>query len=80
MTSPKQTAAIVIGDKMSMFKAWSAKGKGGFTSSVHLGVIGKVSLQGDYISFITGQQLIGTVGIKVDAKRNILWVANPIVL
>lgn len=56
--------------------AWSAKENIFFTGSVHRGVIGKVTSQGDYTAFITDKQLIGTVGIKVDATRNILWVAN----
>lgn len=56
--------------------AWSASEKAFFVTSVHHGVIGKVTQQGNYTPFITDKQLIGTVGIKVDAARNILWVAN----
>lgn len=56
--------------------AWSAKANTFFVGSVHRGIIGKVNQQGGYSPFITDKQLIGTVGVKVDAKRNILWVAN----
>jgi sugar lactone lactonase YvrE len=56
--------------------AWSAKQNAFFVTSVHRGVIGKLSKAGSYTPFITDEQLIGTVGIKVDAERNILWVAN----
>ena len=56
--------------------AWSAKENTFFVGSVHRGIIGKVNQQGNYSPFITDKQLVGTVGVKVDAKRNILWVAN----
>jgi sugar lactone lactonase YvrE len=56
--------------------AWSAKENVFFVSSVHRGVIGKVSMQGKYTPFITDEKLVGTVGLKLDTKHNILWVAN----
>lgn len=56
--------------------AWSAQENSFFVTSVHRGVIGKVSNAGTYTPFITDKQLIGSVGIKVDSKRNLLWVAN----
>ena len=56
--------------------AWSPQENTFFVTSVHRGVIGKLNKTGTYRPFITDKQLIGTVGIKVDAQRNILWVAN----
>lgn len=56
--------------------AWSAQENVFFATSVHHGVIGKITPQGKYTPFITDQELIGTVGIKLDTKHNILWVAN----
>jgi sugar lactone lactonase YvrE len=55
---------------------WSAQENTFFVTSVHRGVIGKVSQEGTYTPFITDKKLIGSVGITLDSKRNILWVAN----
>lgn len=56
--------------------AWSAKQNVFFVSSIRHGIVGKVSKQGKYTPFITDEKLVSSVGIVVDAKRNILWVAN----
>ena len=56
--------------------AWSAKDNVFFVSSVHHGTIGKVTMQGKYTPFITDEKLVASVGVKLDAKHNILWVTD----
>jgi sugar lactone lactonase YvrE len=55
--------------------AWHPAQKVFFVSSVHTGTIGKVSPQGVYTPFIQDDQLIASVGLALDAKRSLLWVA-----
>nr|WP_315496850.1 hypothetical protein [uncultured Rhodoferax sp.] len=55
--------------------AWHPAQKVFFVSSVHTGTIGKVSPQGVYTPFIQDDKLIASVGLALDAKRNLLWVA-----
>jgi sugar lactone lactonase YvrE len=56
--------------------SWNAKDKTFIVSSVHQGTIGKVNLKGEYKPFITDEKLVASIGLQVDAKHNILWVAN----
>lgn len=56
--------------------AWSAPQKVFFVSSVRHGTVGKVDMRGRYAPFITDAQLVSSVGIALDAKRNTLWAAN----
>lgn len=44
-------------------------------SSVHQGVVGRVSLDGRYAPFIQDDKLISSVGLQLDARRGLLWVA-----
>ncbi|MCS6766958.1 MAG: hypothetical protein MO847_11425, partial [Candidatus Protistobacter heckmanni] len=44
-------------------------------SSMHMGAIGRVAMDGKYQPFIEDERLISSVGMTVDAKRNLLWVA-----
>lgn len=55
--------------------AWSPAHKVFFVSSVHTGVVGKVTPEGKYSPFITDDKLVSSVGLQFDAKRNLLWVA-----
>jgi sugar lactone lactonase YvrE len=55
--------------------AWSPKQKVFFVSSVHKGVIGKVTPQGAYTPFIKDDKLVASVGLLLDTKRNLLWTA-----
>lgn len=55
--------------------AWHPTQKLFFVSSVHTGTVGKVSPQGVYTPFIQDAQLIASVGLALDVKRNLLWVA-----
>ena len=55
--------------------AWHPAQKVFFVSSVHTGTVGKVSPQGVYTPFIQDDKLIASVGLALDAKRNLLWVA-----
>lgn len=55
--------------------AWHPKQKVFFVSSVHKGTIGKVTPQGAYTPFINDDKLIASVGLSLDVKRNLLWVA-----
>jgi sugar lactone lactonase YvrE len=55
--------------------AWSPAQKLFFVSSVHTGVIGKVTPEGKYTPFITDEKIVSSVGLQFDAKRNLLWVA-----
>jgi sugar lactone lactonase YvrE len=56
--------------------SWSVKQQVFFVSSVRHGTVGKVTLNGKYTPFITDPQLVSTVGLLVDDKRNTLWVTN----
>lgn len=55
--------------------AWHPAQKVFFVSSVHKGTIGKVTAQGAYTPFIQDDKLIASVGLSLDVKRNLLWVA-----
>ncbi len=55
--------------------AWSPTQKVFFVSSIHTGVVGKVTPQGKYTPFITDEKIVSSVGLHFDAKRNLLWVA-----
>lgn len=55
--------------------AWHPTQKLFFVSSVHTGTVGKVSPQGVYTPFIQDAQLVASVGLALDVKRNLLWVA-----
>ena len=55
--------------------AWDPVQKVFFVSSIHTGVIGKVTPQGVYTPFITDDKLVSSVGLTLDSKRNLLWVA-----
>jgi sugar lactone lactonase YvrE len=55
--------------------AWHPVQKVFFVSSVHSGVIGKVTPQGVYTPFIKDDQLVASAGLYLDSKRNLLWVA-----
>jgi sugar lactone lactonase YvrE len=55
--------------------AWSSAQKVFFVSSIHKGVIGKVTPQGSYAPFIHDEKIVSSVGLHFDAKRNLLWVA-----
>jgi sugar lactone lactonase YvrE len=54
---------------------WSAQQQAILVSSVRHGTIGKVNLRGEYSAFITDSALVSSVGLAVDAKRKLLWVA-----
>lgn len=50
--------------------------QGGFlVSSIHHGIVGKVTMQGKYAPFIKDDKLISSIGMHLDVKRNALWVA-----
>ncbi len=55
--------------------AWSAAHKSFFVSSVHQGVIGKVSQDGRYTPFVRDDRLVSSVGLLFDARRNLVWAA-----
>lgn len=55
--------------------AWSPAQKVFFVSSIHTGVVGKVSPEGKYTPFIQDDKLVSSVGLHFDAQRNLLWVA-----
>jgi sugar lactone lactonase YvrE len=55
--------------------AWHPTQKVFFVGSVHTGTVGKVSPQGVYTPFIQDGQLVASVGLALDVKRNLLWVA-----
>lgn len=55
--------------------AWSPAQNAFFVSSIRLGVIGKVSPQGRYSAFIRDDKLVSSVGLQLDSRRNLLWVA-----
>jgi sugar lactone lactonase YvrE len=56
--------------------SWSAKQESFFTSSVHHGLVGKVSKDGHFSVFIRDPKLVSAVGILADDARNTIWVAN----
>lgn len=55
--------------------AWHPAQKVFFVGSVHKGTIGKVTPQGVYTPFIQDEKLVASVGLALDAPRNLLWVA-----
>jgi sugar lactone lactonase YvrE len=55
--------------------AWSAPQNSFFVSSIHQGVIGKVTMNGHYTPFIRDTRLVSSVGLQFDARRNLLWAA-----
>jgi sugar lactone lactonase YvrE len=54
--------------------AYSKAQKTFFVSSLHYGKIGKVDLKGKYTEFINDDELVSTIGILADEKRNSLYV------
>ena len=56
--------------------SWSASQKVFMVSSVKQGVVGKLTTDGKYTPFIFDSNLVSSVGLKVDDKRNTLWVTN----
>jgi sugar lactone lactonase YvrE len=54
--------------------AYSKKQNTFFVSSLHYGKIGKVDTKGNYTAFINDDELISTIGILADEKRNSLYV------
>lgn len=54
---------------------WSSAQKVFLVSSIHHGTIGKVTMDGRYTPFIRDDQLVSSVGLALDARRNRLWVA-----
>lgn len=55
--------------------AWHPAQKVFFVSSIHKGVIGKVTTKGVYTPFIQDEKLVASVGLYLDTKRNLLWTA-----
>lgn len=55
--------------------AWSPPQNAFFVSSVHLGVIGQVTPEGRYTAFIRDAKLVSSVGLQLDGRRNLLWIA-----
>lgn len=55
--------------------AWSARQRTFFVGSFHKGTIGKVSPEGKYKAFASDKRMVGSAGIKYDAKRNWVWAA-----
>ncbi len=54
--------------------AFSAKNNSYYVSSLHYGKIGKVDAKGNYTAFVDDADLVSTVGLKADDKRNVLYV------
>ncbi|WP_310554656.1 hypothetical protein [Flavobacterium sp.] len=54
--------------------AYSQKQDVFFVSSLHYGKIGKVTRDGVYTEFITDKDLVSTIGIHANEKRNLLYV------
>jgi sugar lactone lactonase YvrE len=54
--------------------AYSKKQNTFFVSSLHYGKIGKVDTKGNYTEFVNDDELISTIGILADEKRNSLYV------
>ena len=55
--------------------AYSHKTKTFFVSSLHYGKIGKVDWKGKYTDFIDDLDIVSSIGISLDEKRNLLYVA-----
>lgn len=55
--------------------AWSSAQNAFFVSSIHLGVIGKVTPEGRYTAFIRDEKLVSSAGLQLDSRRGLLWVA-----
>jgi DNA-binding beta-propeller fold protein YncE len=45
-----------------------------FVSSLHYGKIGKIDRKGNYTEFVNDSDLVSTIGIRSDEKRNLLYV------
>lgn len=56
--------------------AWSEKSKKIFISSVADGIVRSLSSNGKLEKFINDPNIISSVGLLVDDKKGILWVAN----
>jgi sugar lactone lactonase YvrE len=54
---------------------WSERQQTFFVGSFRKGVIGKVSPTGEYTPFASDERMVGSGGIKYDAKRNWVWAA-----
>ncbi len=54
--------------------AFSSKNNTYYVSSMYYGKIGKVDVKGNYTEFIDDADLVSTVGLKADDKRNVLYV------
>lgn len=55
---------------------WSAQQNVFLVGSVRHGTVGKVTPDGRYQVFIEDARLISTLGLRVDDRRNMLWVAG----
>lgn len=65
-------ADMVYPESMS----WSARHSAFFVGSVRFGTIGTVDGAGHYKPFVTDRQLVSTVGVLVDDRRDRVLVAN----
>jgi sugar lactone lactonase YvrE len=54
--------------------AYSTAHKIFYVSSIHYGKIGKVDSKGNYIPFVDDAELVSTLGLLADNKRNLLYV------
>jgi sugar lactone lactonase YvrE len=54
--------------------AYSAKRNSFYVSSIHYGKIGKVDTKGNYTPFVDDAELVSTLGLLADDKRNLLYV------
>lgn len=54
--------------------AYSKKQDVFFVSSLHYGKIGKIDRKGNYTEFVNDSDLVSTIGIRSDEKRNLLYV------
>lgn len=82
LTAALSSAAFAAGDVRFTAEqaypegiAWSAPQKSFFVSSIHQGVIGKVTMNGHYTPFIRDARLVSSVGLQFDARRNLVWAA-----
>ncbi|MEL6558839.1 MAG: SMP-30/gluconolactonase/LRE family protein [Bacteroidota bacterium] len=59
--------------------AYSKKLKKFFVSSIHYGKIGTVDLKGNYSEFVDDEELVSSLGLLIDEKKNLLiaCVADP---
>ena len=55
--------------------AYDGKSRNFLVSSISTGIVGKVSLQGNYTPFLNNANVISSLGIKVDSGRNRILVA-----